>query len=346
MRRAALAVCLLITSCKAKPPRPASADLSVPAVARHLRSDVKDSRGWAADVRLALRHARQPVTPTTVCQVLAVVEQESGYAKDPAVPGLGKVVKGELDDLFAKLGPAAGPVRKALLDHVGSGHSTTFEARLSTVKTEQEADQLYREIVDFHRAAHPTLSRAMDLVAPDLVERKNPITTAGSMQVSVRWAIEHGEREGLGGEDVRDLLYTRAGGLKYGTAGSLPMRPTTSGLCTASPTTTPGSMLREMPRSKSSSLSSPDAPCRSTATCCSTTPTATPDGATPTPWVPCWRSGPPTPLSCPSAWCAAMQRKKRPRPSTTPPRSRLCALPWRSAPASPRPMRGCPTWRS
>lgn len=218
MRRAALAVCLLITSCKAKPPRPASADLSVPAVARHLRSDVKDRRGWAADVRLALRHARQPVTPTTVCQVLAVVEQESGYAKDPAVPGLGKVVKGELDDLFAKLGPAAGPVRKALLDHVGSGHSTTFEARLSTVKTEQEADQLYREIVDFHRAAHPTLSRAMDLVAPDLVERKNPITTAGSMQVSVRWAIEHGEREGLGGEDVRDLLYTRAGGLKYGTA--------------------------------------------------------------------------------------------------------------------------------
>ena len=56
----------------------------------------------------------------------------------------------------------------------------------------------------------------MDLFAPDLVEKTNPITTAGSMQVSVSWAIEHG-----GADDpdlLRDELYTRAGGLKYGTA--------------------------------------------------------------------------------------------------------------------------------
>ena len=208
---------LALAACKSKPPPKADPDLSVAEVARHVRSDVKDKRGWAADVRLALRSAKQPVDPHTVCQVLAIVEQESGYEADPAVPGLGRVVKGELDAMFEKLGPAAGPVRSALLDHVATGASQTFEQRLLKVRTERDADRLYREIVDFHRAAHPGMARAMDLLAPDLVERFNPITTAGSMQVSVGFAIEQGEEDGLSPTAVRDVLYTRAGGLKYGT---------------------------------------------------------------------------------------------------------------------------------
>jgi len=215
--RVALLAGLLLAGCKGKPLPKADPDLSVPEVSRYVRADVKDKRGWAADVRLALRGAKQPVNPHTVCQVLAIVEQESGYAADPAVPGLGKVVKGELDAMFDKLGPAAGPVRAAVLDHVGPGGPQTFEQRLGSVRTEADADRLYREIVDFHRAQHPGMARAMDLLAPDLVERFNPITTAGSMQVSVRFAIEAGEDDGLSPTAVRDLLYTRAGGLKYGT---------------------------------------------------------------------------------------------------------------------------------
>jgi len=209
---------VLLAGCKQKPLPKVDRDLSVSEVARFIRSDVKDKRGWAADARLALSSARQPVNPHSVCQVLAIVEQESGYEADPAVPGLGKVVKGELDAMFDKLGPAAGPVRSALLGHVGPGATQTFEARLGRVRTEQDADQLYREIVDFHRAAHPGMARAMDILAPDLVERFNPITTSGSMQVSVAWAIEAGDRDELSPTQVRDLLYTRVGGLKYGTA--------------------------------------------------------------------------------------------------------------------------------
>ena len=50
------------------------------------------------------------------------------------------------------------------------------------------------------------------------LEDLNPVTTAGSMQVSVRWAIDHARSRGWpdAEEAVRDALYTRAGGLRYG----------------------------------------------------------------------------------------------------------------------------------
>ena len=205
----------LATACKPKSPAPVVRELSVAEVARFVRSDVSDKKGWAADVRLGLKAAGQPIDADHVCQVLAIVEQESGYEADPAVPGLGKVVKGELDAMFAKLGPAATTARSALLDHTPPGLSQTFEQRLLDIRTEQDADLLYREIVDFHRARYPALARAMDLLAPNLVEETNPITTAGSMQVSVGWALE--QAADIESDQLRDALYTRGGGLKYGT---------------------------------------------------------------------------------------------------------------------------------
>ena len=104
-------------------------------MAQLVRSDVQDKEGWGEDVRHALLEAGQPVTRDTVCQVLAVIEQESGYEADPVVPGLGRVVKGEVDGLFERLGPVAAPIRRALLDHVADGASGTFEARLGRVRT-------------------------------------------------------------------------------------------------------------------------------------------------------------------------------------------------------------------
>ena len=211
-----LGVFVALPGCRKKPPAPVVRELTAAEVSRFVRSDVGDKRGWAADVRLALKSAGQPVDADHVCQVLAIVEQESGYDADPAVPGLGRVVQGELDRMFEKLGPAAAMARAALLDHRAPGHERTFDARLAGIRTEQDADLLYREIVAFHRARYPGLSRAMDLLAPDLVEKTNPITTAGSMQVSVSWAVDEADADDA--SLLRDSLYTRAGGLKYGTA--------------------------------------------------------------------------------------------------------------------------------
>jgi hypothetical protein len=215
---AVLGLVLLAGCPKPTPVHKAPRDLAPGAVARLVRADVGDKAGWGADVHRALLDAGQPVTRDTACQVLATIEQESGYEADPEVPNLGKVVKGEVDAVFEKLGPIAAPVRNALLDHTADGARGTFEQRLGRVRTEQQADRLYREIVGFHMARHPNIARAMTLVAPDFVEEHNPITTSGSMQVSVGWAIELGAEDGLGPAEVRDALYTRRGGVRYGTA--------------------------------------------------------------------------------------------------------------------------------
>ncbi len=206
---------------KATPPRAAARPhtLQPAAIARLIvDDDIVDREGWAADVAVALRQADQPATLDAVCQVLAILEQESGYQADPVVPGLGRVVHAELDSVFGKLGPAAAPVRSALLDAVAPGQDQSFEARLSKVRTEAEADRLYREIVAFHQARVPGITRLMSVLAPDLIERHNPITTAGSMQVSVRWVSERPEHSDQDIDELREWLYTRQGGVVAGTA--------------------------------------------------------------------------------------------------------------------------------
>ncbi len=46
----------------------------------------------------------------------------------------------------------------------------------------------------------------------------NPVTTAGSMQVKINFAKTLDEANGRSDEEIRDWIYTRAGGLRVGTA--------------------------------------------------------------------------------------------------------------------------------
>lgn len=192
--------------------------LPIDDITRLVRDDVEDDRGWAVDVRDALVAAGQVPDRDHVCQVLAVIEQESGYEVDPAVPDLGRIVEQAIDEELDKLGPLAPFGKEALLDHVGPGAEATFAERLRAVRTEREVDELFREIVAFHEQRAPAVGKAARLLFPRLEERLNPIATAGSMQVSVSWAQALGEQEGLDARTVRDLLYTRRGGVRYGTA--------------------------------------------------------------------------------------------------------------------------------
>jgi hypothetical protein len=151
-----------------------------------------------------------------VCQVLAVIEQESGYHADPAVDGLGAIVDDGIDEALSSLGPLRGPTRRALLDHVPPGETRTFEQRLRSVRTEQDVDRLFQDVVAYHRTKAPKLANLAELLFPRLLERYNPIATAGSMQVSVAWAQAVGRDEGLDAQAVREQLYTQAGGVRYG----------------------------------------------------------------------------------------------------------------------------------
>jgi hypothetical protein len=205
---------LLACTC-ATPPDPG---LSVEEIARHVRKDADDRVGWATDVRDAIRRAGELPDEDHVCQVLAIIEQESGYDPDPAVPDLGAIAEAELDAELASLGPLSGLGKSALLDPVAEGQTLSFAERLRAVQTERDLDRLFREIVDFHQGRVPGASRVASQVFPKLMDRLNPVATAGSMQVSVAWARERAKADGEEVAGVRDQLYERRGGVRYGTA--------------------------------------------------------------------------------------------------------------------------------
>jgi hypothetical protein len=156
-----------------------------------------------------------------VCSVIAVIEQESGFKEDPAVPGLSGMVRERLESHADKLGP---PGRKALasvLEGRAPGHKKTFDERLRTVRTERDLDRLFRDILAYYEHEYPKTYAMADLASKlfgsGRLEDLNPITTAGSMQVSVRYALEK-EGEDADPAKVREAMYTRAGGVRYGTA--------------------------------------------------------------------------------------------------------------------------------
>ncbi|MCA9569701.1 MAG: DUF1615 family protein [Myxococcales bacterium] len=187
-------------------------------VARWVRPGTKDAAGWGRAVHDGLVAARVPVERSSACQVLAVIEQESGYAPDPAVPGLGAMALGELESRASdKLGFLGDDAVDALLDARAEGADATFRQRLEAVRTERQLDLVFRDLAAHQRARVPALGDAVDLVMPRLEERLNPVSTAGSMQVKVAFAQEHPVSRGMSREAVRDRMYTLEGGVLYGT---------------------------------------------------------------------------------------------------------------------------------
>ncbi len=182
---------------------------------------VTDREGWATDVLAALEDQQLPADPETVCQVLAVIEQESGFQADPAVAGLAKLLRTELDKKVEKLGPLGQPALHELLSGHAPGAKQTFEARLTKVKTERDLDLLFRDILNFYEEKFPAPYKALDLFGALFdasPEDFNPVTTVGSMQVSVRFSEQLAKDRKRDPSAVRDQLYTRAGGVSYGTA--------------------------------------------------------------------------------------------------------------------------------
>ncbi len=198
------------------PPR-----LTVEQVSQLLPTTLKDRQGWAQDVMAALEVEEIAPSPPAVCSVVAVIEQESGFKEDPAVPGLAGLVRTRLEAHADKLGALGRKALASVLEGKAPGHKKTFDERLRTVRTEKDLDRLFRDMLAFYEEKYPTTFAAADLASSlfsdGRLEDLNPITTAGSMQVSVRYALEKaGEDANV--VEVRESLYTRAGGVRYGTA--------------------------------------------------------------------------------------------------------------------------------
>ncbi|MFP2963165.1 DUF1615 family protein [Myxococcus sp. 1LA] len=205
----------------AQPAIPAPPRLSVSEVAKLMPPQLQEREGWARDVLAALEVEEIAPSPPAVCSVLAVIEQESGYKVDPAVPGLPKMVRDRLEEHANKLGPLGRKVLASVLEGRAKGSKKTFDERLRALRTERDLDRLFRDMLAYYEDEYPSAFKVVDFTSgvfsSGRLHEFNPVTTAGSMQVSVRYAIQKAGEDADPAE-VRESMYTRAGGVRYGTA--------------------------------------------------------------------------------------------------------------------------------
>lgn len=214
------------------PTAPAPRVVTVDEVVRAIPATVKvrtDREGWATDIVDAIRRTGKEPTTERACAVVAIIGQESGFQADPAVQNLPRIVRDGLEEKLAPLGPLAAPALAAMLEGSTPGSSTTFRERLDKLKTERDLDRLFRDLAAAYRAEAPgtfAVASALSLLlGKGSFADLNPVTTAGSMQVKVPFAREVADRDAdrdgsasLDDDDLRELLYTRAGGVRFGTA--------------------------------------------------------------------------------------------------------------------------------
>lgn len=174
---------------------------------RLMPATVQDRSGWAADIQAAF--AALEIEPSTqnLCSVLAVTEQESTYTANPAVPGLGRIARTEIEQRAARYRIPAFAVRAAL--QMTSPTGDTWDKRIAAVRTEKELSDIFEEMISRLPLGKRLLARA------------NPVRTGGPMQVSIAFAEAHAKErpypytvEG----SMRHEVFTRRGGMYFGIA--------------------------------------------------------------------------------------------------------------------------------
>jgi Protein of unknown function (DUF1615) len=187
---------------------------------KHARPNVKDAQGWATDLIDVLHLNSLPQTKENICASIAVIDQESNFVADPEVAGLGALAYKSLKDKLDRI-PILGRVVLNFLDSHPQG-SASYLQRIKTARTEHDLDRTYRSMVE--DAGNTTnLSFVIQSgLLNQIIEERNNISTVGSMQVSVRYAVENAKARRwlpMTLSDVyavRDQLYTRHGGMYYG----------------------------------------------------------------------------------------------------------------------------------
>jgi hypothetical protein len=162
---------------------------------------------WAEDIHSAMIRLGVEPHAQNVCAVVAIVEQESGFRVDPAVPGLPGIARRELERRRHDAYLPRLAVRAALALRSSDGRS--YGERLEAVRTEGELSDLYEDF-----------ARRMPL-AQGFFAGQNPVRTGGPMQVSVRFAEAHAAAQPypyVPFRSIREEVFTRRGGLYFGIA--------------------------------------------------------------------------------------------------------------------------------
>ncbi|HWH84183.1 MAG TPA: DUF1615 domain-containing protein [Burkholderiaceae bacterium] len=177
------------------------------AVMRVLPAATTDRAGWATDVHASLATLGLPSTPENLCAVLAVAEQESGFRSDPPVPGLGAIAMKEIDRR-AEEAHVPKPAVHAVLA-LPSPDGRSYAERIDAAKTERQLSEVFEDFIGIVPFGNTLLAS------------RNPVRTGGPMQVSIAFAQAHAQRRPYPyamRESVRREVFTRRGGLYFGTA--------------------------------------------------------------------------------------------------------------------------------
>jgi hypothetical protein len=176
-------------------------------VTRLLPDSVKDRPGWATDIYAAFAALDIAPSPENICAAIAVIAQESGFQADPVVPGLAAIARKELD----KRRESAGVPRLALDAALAlrSSNGKTYGERLDGVKTEQQLSVLYEDFI------------GQVPFGKSLLADRNPVRTAGPMQVSIAFAEAFAAQKPYPypvASTIRHEVFSRRGGLYFGIA--------------------------------------------------------------------------------------------------------------------------------
>lgn len=167
----------------------------------------RDRAGWAADIAAAFEALQLPAAPASLCAAIAVIEQESGFQADPAVPGLSAIVRREIEARRRRYLIPQQVVDAAL--SLRSTNGQTWQQRIDALRTERQLSGLYQELIEQLPAGRQLLSG------------HDPVRTGGPMQVSITYAEAHVRSRPpppLPGTSVRDAVFSRPGGLYFGIA--------------------------------------------------------------------------------------------------------------------------------
>jgi hypothetical protein len=211
--RAALTVLVLavLAGCAADgrrgEPGPYGRELPRAQIVDLLPARLADRNGWAADVHAAFVSLGIAPTLSNVCAALAITEQESSYRADPAVPGLARHAREEIDRRAARVGVPDFALRAAL--QLASPDGRTWAARIDAVRTERELSEIYEAFI------------GMVPMGRRLFAGFNPVRTGGPMQVGVDFAERHARQRSYPypvADSIRHEVFTRRGGLYFGIA--------------------------------------------------------------------------------------------------------------------------------
>ncbi|HMT91680.1 DUF1615 family protein [uncultured Thiothrix sp.] len=187
--------------------------------------NAREPRAWAIDLLAVLKEHGLEQSRENICAVIAIADQESGFVANPTIPNLGKISEQAVImklKKFSLLGDGA-----VLFLNKFPTTNDSFMQRIRKAKTERDLDLAYRDLIGGLKqyAQQYKLNWLVDnRFANSFIESNNEINTIGSMQVAVSFAVQF-EREKRNGKalsleeiyQIRDKLYTRKGGLYYGT---------------------------------------------------------------------------------------------------------------------------------